>query len=100
DRHKSHYTKQFCQLAEDNKIQLFALPPHTTHLLQPLDVGWFQPLKWYHGKTLEYASRTGSRDIKKADFMATIEEIRCLTFTKSTICSGWRRTGIMPYKPD
>ncbi|KAI1676177.1 DDE superfamily endonuclease [Pyrenophora tritici-repentis] len=94
-----HFNK-FCQFAEDNKIQLFALPPHTTHLLPPLDVGCFQPLKWYHGKTLEYAFRTGSRAINKADFMATIEEIRRLTFTKSTICSGWRRTGIMPYKPD
>ncbi|XP_014549982.1 hypothetical protein COCVIDRAFT_117073, partial [Bipolaris victoriae FI3] len=61
--------------------------------------GCFQPLKWYHGKTLEYASRTGSRDVNKADFIAIIE-IQCLTFIKSTICSGWRRTDIMLYKPD
>ena len=75
DGHGSHATREFIQYAEQQQIQLFALPAHTTHLLQPLDVGCFQPLKWYHGRCLEWASRTGSRDINKADFMATIKEI-------------------------
>lgn len=100
DGHGSHATKEFIQYAEQQKIQLYALPAHTTHLLQPLDVGCFQPLKWYHGRCLEWASRTGSRDINKADFIATIEEIRRLTFTRSTIQSGWRRTGLSPWAPE
>lgn len=100
DGHGSHSTREFIQYAEQQHIQLFALPPHTTHLLQPLDVGCFQPLKWYHGRCLEWASRTGSKDINKADFLATLAEIRRLTFTRTTIQSGWRRTGLAPWKPE
>jgi hypothetical protein len=99
DGHGSHETKEFAKYAEDNCIILFALPPHTTHLLQPLDVGCFQPLKWYHGRCLDWAARTGSQDISKADFMATVAEIRRLTFTRNTILSGWRRTGLSPFNP-
>ena len=96
----SHLTREFYEYAIAHKIQPFALPPHLSHLLQPLDVGCFQPLKWYHGLELDHASRTGARDINKADFLSTIESIRCATFTVSTIRSGWRRTGLYPFKPD
>lgn len=41
DGHGSHLTREFIQYAEQQYIQLFALPPHTTHLLQLLDVGCF-----------------------------------------------------------
>jgi hypothetical protein len=99
DGYGSHYTKEFCEYAESKKIQLIGLPPHTTHLLQPLDVGCFQPLKWYHGRTLDYASRTGARDINKTDFLAVIDEVRRETFKKGTIKSGWRRTGLYPFNP-
>ena len=31
--------------AMENKVHLMCLPPHCSHLLQPLDVGIFKPLK-------------------------------------------------------
>ena len=99
DGYGSHYTKEFCEYAESKKIQLIGLPPHTTHLLQPLDVGCFQPLKWYHGRVLDYASRTGAKDINKTDFFAVIDEVRREAFKKGTIRSGWRRTGLHPFNP-
>jgi hypothetical protein len=100
DGHASHATREFITYAQDSHIQVYSLPPHTTHLLQPLDVGCFQPLKWYHGRCLDWAARTGSKDISKADFMATLCELRGLTFTRNTIGSGWRRTGLAPYNPE
>ncbi|KAK7184726.1 transposase, partial [Paraphaeosphaeria sporulosa] len=60
DRHGSHLTAELANFYKSHYIQLYALPPHTTHLLQPLDVGCFQPLKWYHSRTLDWASRTGA----------------------------------------
>jgi hypothetical protein len=100
DGHGSHYTKEFATFAAEVKILLFAFPPHLTHILQPLDVGCFQPLKWYHGRSLDYASRSGATEINKADFLSTIDEIRRLTFTSNTIKSGWRRTGLHPWDPE
>ena len=37
DGHESHVEYEVRQLAIDNGIEIAKLPPHTTHLLQPLD---------------------------------------------------------------
>lgn len=44
DGHDSHINTAIIELAIQKKIILLCLPPHTTHLLQPLDVGIFGPL--------------------------------------------------------
>ena len=44
DEHSSHCTYRFFKYAEANKIAVICLPPHTTHILQPCDVGVFGPL--------------------------------------------------------
>jgi len=100
DGYGSHHTREFIQYAWENQILLFTLPPHTTHFLQVLDVGCFQSLKWYHGRMLHWASRTGAKEIKKEDFLATIYQIRRETFRRKTILSGWRATGIYPFQPE
>ncbi|KAF2194233.1 DDE-domain-containing protein, partial [Zopfia rhizophila CBS 207.26] len=99
DGYGSYLTRQFIEYTASHKIQLFALPPHTTHFLQPLDVGCFQPLKWYYGKCLDFASRTGAKDITKTDFFVTIAWVRQETFRLGIIRSGWRRSGIYPFNP-
>ena len=45
DGHSSHYCPETIKLAAEKRIILFALPPHTTHITQPLDRGCFAPLK-------------------------------------------------------
>jgi hypothetical protein len=41
DRHGSHLIIEFMDYCWDNKIVPFLLPPYSTHLLQPCDVGIF-----------------------------------------------------------
>jgi hypothetical protein len=45
DGHKSRVSLEAIKLAFDNGVDIFLFPPHTTHLLQPLDVAVFQPFK-------------------------------------------------------
>ena len=45
DGHRSHIGYEVRRLAQANGVHLLKLPPHTTHLLQPLDVGVFNHLK-------------------------------------------------------
>ena len=45
DNHESHISIPLIELAIANNVCLLGLPPHTTHILQPLDVGVFGPLK-------------------------------------------------------
>ncbi|KAF8223421.1 hypothetical protein L208DRAFT_1316861 [Tricholoma matsutake] len=44
DRHNSHCTYSFCAFALLYAIIIVCLIPHTTHCLQPCDVGVFGPL--------------------------------------------------------
>ena len=45
DGHSSHYCPDIIQLAAKHQVILFALPPNTTHISQPLDKGCFNSLK-------------------------------------------------------
>jgi hypothetical protein len=76
------------------------LPPHSTHLLQPLDVVVFQPLKHYHTEAVEGATRTGCSDFNKLEFLSAIASIRRQAFKRTTILSSFRRTGLIPYNPE
>lgn len=40
-----HIHIEFIEYCLDNSIVVYYLPPHSTHLLQPLDVGLFSPLQ-------------------------------------------------------
>ena len=45
DGHASHYCPDVIKMAAKEKVIIFALPPNTTHLTQPLDRACFSPLK-------------------------------------------------------
>jgi DDE superfamily endonuclease len=45
DGFKSYFTREVLEFYEFNFIHVFTLPPHTSHILQPLDVVLFQPYK-------------------------------------------------------
>lgn len=45
DGHRSHLTLHLSRFCRENKVILVALPPNATHILQPLDVAVFGPMK-------------------------------------------------------
>src|SRR5436190_15814504 len=61
DGHDSHISAKFILDCIENNIILFLLPPHSSHLLQPLDVGIFGPLKTILSSYLTRILRTGIR---------------------------------------
>lgn len=95
----SHCTKQFIDYCDRHKIIVFCLPPHSSHLLQPLDVVVFQPYKHYHAEAVEVATRMGCGDFDKCEFLDKIHSIRQQTFKPSTIRSAFQATGLIPYNP-
>ena len=99
DSHGSHHTFQFIRYCDNNNIIPFGLPPHLTHLLQPLDVVVFQPLKHYQAKALDELLRDGVIYISKLDFLGYIQKIRRQALKPETIQSAFRQTGIWPLNP-
>lgn len=53
DNHESHRSLASLDYACENGIVMLSVPPHTTHKLQPLDVGVFGPLKTYFEQTVD-----------------------------------------------
>jgi len=52
DDNYSHVTIEFMDYCETNQIALYCLPPHSTHIVQPLEVGLFSPLQHHYSKQL------------------------------------------------
>ena len=99
DSYGSHHTKDFAEYCEDHQIIPFGLPPHSTHILQPLDVAVFQPLKHYHTKALDIIVQDRITNITKLEFLGLIQQVRIQAFKPSTIISAFKKTGIHPFNP-
>ena len=70
DGHASHITTKAIKFCIASKIILLCLPPHTTHLLQPLDVGIFALLATaYKASVREQSKYIINYNIDKVDFL-------------------------------
>src|SRR5436305_10847299 len=96
DGHESHITSQFLFHCFHNNIIVLRLPPHTSHILQPLDVGIFGPLKTYLGQELEKFMRAEVTRIKKGEWLDAYSSARPKAFSKENIHGAWRGAGLFP----
>ncbi|KAL5395881.1 hypothetical protein PMIN03_013087 [Paraphaeosphaeria minitans] len=76
------------------------MPAHTSHLLQPLDVSCFSPLKAAYGHEIAELARQGVFHIDKEEFLSIYPRVRSSVFTEQTIQSGFRATGLVPPCPE
>ena len=100
DGHGSHAIADFDKFCSDNSVIVLYMPPHSSHLLQPLDVGCFSPLKRSYGQEVESRIQLGVNHIDKLEFLAMYKQTRTDTMTEANICSGFAATGLVPYDPD
>jgi hypothetical protein len=75
------------------------MPAHSSHLLQPLNVGCFSVLKRSYGRLIENQMRLGINHITKIDFLSAYPQVRSKAFKPSNIQSGFIATGLVPYNP-
>ena len=85
DGHLSHVSTKFFQFVREHKIVCLYLPAHSTHLLQPLDVGVFGPLKQNYKMLLAEKTRFTTYSIDKADFISLIQKARHQGITSRNI---------------
>ena len=97
DGHYSHISLELIRQARQHNIHLTCLPPNTTHLLQPLDVGVFAVLKKYWRKILkQYRMETRGGKATKETFPGLIAQLWD-TFTPGICKAGFRSTGLAPF---
>lgn len=99
DGHGSHIRGDFIAYCMENKIDLLIMPPHCSHILQPLDVGVFAAFKRYHTIETHAISRLSSQRIPRAEWIELLSRARTKAMSKENILSGWRGTGLYPALP-
>ncbi|EDN05269.1 predicted protein [Histoplasma mississippiense (nom. inval.)] len=101
DGHSSHINMAFIDYADQNRILLIILPPHSTHRLQPLDVGIFGPLAKAYSDQLDSYTRSGYGFIRttKRDFWRLFRAAWEISTTAENIKSAFMATGIHPIDP-
>jgi hypothetical protein len=100
DGHESHHSAEFENYCKENDIVTLCMPPHSSHLLQPLDVGCFSVLKRSYGREIEKLMRNHIHHITKPDFFLAFHAAFWVTFRPENVRGGFRGAGLVPFDPE
>lgn len=89
DGHDSHHSTDFEVYCKENNIITLCMPPHSSHILQPLNVGCFSPLKAAYGKQIEGMMRASITHITKEDFFPAFLAAHKAAITPGNIQGGF-----------
>ena len=101
DNNSSHVNMDLVCEARRNGVDIITLPLHTSHILQPLDVSVYGPLKKAWNRQVQYhhdthpGERIGDGDIGALFGRAYDTAVRA----GHNNISGFKATGIHPYNP-
>ena len=97
DGHGSHATEEFMAECFHHQVRLLYLPAHTSHVLQPLDLSIFSPLKASYRKWARKLSMPTDTSLQgKLGFLLCLQKARTEALTSQNIKSGWRASGLWP----
>ena len=97
DGHRSHINLEISKFCLENRIFLYCLPPHSSHITQPLDVGFFKPLKAAWKKECErYKLANPGQFVSKQSFAKVFKEAWLHATQPATLVNAFRGAGIYP----
>ena len=100
DGHGSHMSIKLIELARCNDVHILCLPSHTTHVLQPLDVGVFKSFKSHFSKACsKYLAANPGRVITSDKLASLVAEARPNSLTALNVMAGFKKCGIFPLNP-
>ncbi|APA14250.1 hypothetical protein SS1G_11952 [Sclerotinia sclerotiorum 1980 UF-70] len=100
DGHESHESVAFQAYCKENDIICLRLPPHSSHLTQPLDVGCFSNLKRSYGGQIDGFIKAHINHISKIEFFIAFKAVYEESITSQNMKSGFRGTGLIPFNPE
>jgi hypothetical protein len=100
DGHESHHSTEFELYCQEHNIVTLCMPPHSSHLLQPLDVGCFALLKREYGRQIEDLMRMHINHISKLEFLCAFRKAFFASMTEKNIQRGFLGAGLVPYDPN
>ena len=96
DGHSTHIDIEISKFCDKNGVLLYCLPAHSSHITQPLDVGFYGPLKQAWKKAaVKYSSNNIGKSVTKQTFSRVFKGAWENTVKASTI-NSFRTAGIFP----
>jgi len=100
DGHESHHSTEFELYCQQNNIITLCMPPHSSYLLQPLDVGCFGPLKQAYGRQVEDLMRMYVNYVSKLEFLCSFCDAFFASITEKNIQGGFVGAGLVLFDPE
>ncbi|KAI1000494.1 hypothetical protein K3495_g7701 [Podosphaera aphanis] len=101
DGHGSHRTTEILWICKQNNIGLLFLPAHSSHVLQPLDLGVLAPLKSrYRSQMADVTKFDNVSAVKKQKFVTCFHDARIDTLNPRLLKSGGKAAGVFPWSPE
>ncbi|XP_046582152.1 uncharacterized protein LOC124289604 [Haliotis rubra] len=98
DGHRSHVSLPIIDWAISRNIVLMVLPAHTSHVLQPLDVGCFGPLeRIYNSMKHTYMREQVTTNIDKNAMCAVACKAYTSALSPRNLMSSFEKCGIFPF---
>jgi len=97
DGHHSHISLELIRVARENNVKLFCLPPNCTHIVQPLDVGVFGPMKKVWARILkQWKLESRAQNVSKEVFPSLLRQLWDESLKPEHCKSAFRACGIFP----
>ncbi|EDO02563.1 hypothetical protein SS1G_05039 [Sclerotinia sclerotiorum 1980 UF-70] len=97
---QDHESIAFQSYCKANDIICLRLPPHSSHLTQPLDIGCFSNLKRSYGGQIDGFIKVYINHISKVEFFIAFKAAYEESITSQNMKSGFRGTGLIPFNPE
>ena len=99
DGHKSHVNLTLAEWGKANNVLFYVLPPHTSHITQPLDVGCFGPLKnAYYSECQSFMRKNPGMQINRYNIAEISGKAYNKALTPDNLIAAFRKTGISPLR--
>lgn len=101
DNHSTHCSLPAIIFCRNNHITFLTLPPHSSHVIQPLDKGFFAPMKAaYASEAEKWLVQHPGEVIRLTDVAGIFKEAYTATARVKLAEKAFEVTGIEPYNPD
>ena len=96
DGHKSHISVDLITWAQSYNIIMYVLPAHTSHILQPLDVGCYGPFQRIYNNKCHKTMHTNSSVITRYNVCEIACKVYPKAFSPTNLQSAYKKAGVFP----
>jgi len=97
DGHTSRNNLDFKKYWEQYLVAIFIIPPHSSHILQPMDLSVNGIFKQHLGKMLKI-NKGDSKPDRRNKILEASDRALSIALSRHYLLIGWERSGIHPFK--